>query len=480
MAQKEINKKTVVLGAGPAGLNVGRGMLPCSVSVDILERESYAGGLCRTFEDNGYFFDLGPHNIHTNKENIYLFLKSILGDQLIQNSPKINIFFNGRFVPYPLKGIWVFKVLGNPWRVFCAFADFLFARILMFVRKPKKEKSFRDWITNRFGRTLYSIYFEPYAQKAWKISSDEISTYVAEKRVPLLSIRDHIRMALKLSPKTFHSEDWAKIKSYYPHFGVGQITGFLAGSFLETGGKIHLGINILEVKRDGSRIEYVRYMENREEKTLPVDFLFSTIPINDFIKLIRPYPPEDVLQAAAGLDFCSERLLYIKVNKETVFDSMLVYFQSPEIKFNRVYDLRRFSPYCVPLSKDAICIEFTCSYGDNIWNASDKELFEEAMLVFEKNKMLSRSSIEGFLTKEVVHAYPRFRIGFQNRLDTIFNYLKDIENIITFGRQGLFCYANLDDVLDMSFKVAQSNVINSRSKIDYDYLFYEYLNLSRV
>lgn len=467
-------QKPVILGAGPAGLSVGWNLAVDGIPVTILEKSNEIGGLSITFNDDGYLLDLGPHNIHTVYPDIITFLKKTLGDDLYEHNPQVKIFFRERLVSYPLKGIYVFKALPIT-TIIPAGISFLWARFKMFLRDPKNDDSFEDWIKNRFGRILYNYYFGPYAQKAWKINASEISNYVAKKRVPILSLTDYIRGLLKKQPKIFHSEDWSQINHYYPRRGVGQITEFLSKGIVEHNGVIKNDINIISINGKENRIESVTYEKDGVIYTDETDFLFSTIPINDLIGLLNIGVPEDIKESAKGLDYCSEVLLYIKTKRANIFETPLTYFSDPHIRFNRVYEVGAFSKDCVPPGKSALCIEYTCNIGDEIWTAQPEKLFNDAMGVFEHYGMLKRDEVEGFLIRRITHAYPRFRIGFEERLRRILNYLSTIDNLITLGRQGLFCYANVDDVLHMGFRAVEMLNTIRKLGIDYHELFPKYV-----
>jgi len=470
----ELPQKPVIIGAGPAGLCVGWNLSLDGVAVTILEKTSETGGLSLTFRDGEYLFDLGPHNIHTVYPDIITFLKKILGEDLYQHNPEVKIFFRDRFISYPLKGIYVFKALPITTIIPAGFS-FLCARTKMFFRDPEDDSSFEKWIKNRFGRILYNYYFGPYAQKAWKINASEISNYVAKKRVPVISLTDYIRGVFKKRPKSFHSEDWAQINHYYPREGVGQITNYLAKGIKDNNGKIEKNTKILSINGNSNRVESVTFEQNGDVKTMETDFLFSTIPINEFISLLNLNVPEEVKKAASGLDYCSESLLYIKTLRANIFDSALTYFSDPKIKFNRVYEISSFSKECVPSGKSALCVEYTCNIGDDIWLASPEELFNDAIKVFEYYNILARTEVEGFLVRRITHAYPRFRIGFEERLKKILDYLSTLENVITLGRQGLFCYANVDDALHMGFRTAEMLSTIRMKGIDYNELFPKYV-----
>ena len=471
-------REVLILGAGPAGLAAALGLAEEQDSrVTIIEKETAAGGLCRTFEKDGCRLDYGPHIIHTTRPDILHFLQKILGADLQEQETKVKIYFNGKFVPYPIRG---FKVLTSLsfFTALRACADYLSARFLLTLRDPADDQSFKSWITNRFGRTLYNIYFGPYAQKAWKIPDDQISAYVARKRVPVVSLIDYIRSFIKLKPKNFHPEDPSTIRAYYPKYGVGQVTDFLERSVCQSSQSLITGSRAVRVKINGKKVESVTYERDNGLVSLPCDFLFSSIPLNEFISILDPAPQENVRAAAAGIDYCAERLLYIVADKKEVFDCGFLYFQDPKVRFNRVYLPKKHGPFCVPENKEVLCVEFTCSVGDDIWNVSDKELFEETIGVFQNLGLLKAREVSDFFSRYVTHAYPRFRTGFEKKLQTVFDFLETLENCVVLGRQGLFCYANLDEVLHMGFGAVEFYRAMRWTGIDYKSLFESYIHIN--
>lgn len=469
-------KKSVVIGAGPAGLCVGWDLSRCGKNVTILEKADNIGGLASSFKDGDYLFDLGPHNIHTTYKDILKLIKEMLKDDLRQHYPIVKIFFRGRFVSYPLKGIRVFSVL--PLRIMpIAIFSFLIARLRLFFRDPKKDDSFESWLRNRFGSILYKAYFHPYAQKVWMIHPSKISKYVAQKRVPLMSISDYLRNLFCKPVGKHHSEDVAFIENYYPRNGIGQLTDWLYNKTVENKGRIECKSEVIAVNGDTNEIKSVTYCQDGALKTIEADMLFATLPLNELIRTLKLDVPDGVREAAEQLEYVSEILFFLKVNKKGSFNSSLVYFSDPSIRFNRLYDIGAFSEDCVPSGKTAYCIEFTCNRGETLWNTKPDVLFHYIMEVFEKNKMLFISDVDGYCVKYITHAYPRFKIGFEKNVRKILNYLSTIENLIVLGRQGLFCYANVDDALYMGLKATGALRSHPVGGINYSVLFPRHVHL---
>ena len=50
------------------------------------------------------------------------------------------------------------------------------------------EENFEQWVTNRFGKRLYEIFFKTYTEKVWGIPCTEIRAEWAAQRIQGLSL----------------------------------------------------------------------------------------------------------------------------------------------------------------------------------------------------------------------------------------------------------------------------------------------------
>ncbi|MDP2816447.1 MAG: hypothetical protein Q8O19_07190, partial [Rectinemataceae bacterium] len=313
------------------------------------------------------------------------------------------------------------------------------------------------------------------AEKAWKIPASEISDYVAIQRVPVISIKDNIRQALGLKAKIKHTESY-DLDNYYLKYGAGSFPDRLWSGAMEKA-RLLTRCEPVAVRGKNGRVASVCWRDSAgkifEQST---DFVFSTIPLPDLIRIMDMDTPQVVKEAAAGLDFCAETLVYVKIRGDYNNIPSLLYFSDPEIKYNRLYNIGKWSQDCVPQGKSAFCVEYTCNIGDEVWNAPPEELYEYTKRTLLKFGLVQEEDIEGFSIRRIEHAYPRFRVGFEDRMKTIFGYLASVNNMITLGRQGLFSYANVDDVLHMAFRSYEAmNTMNVKG-VDYFDLFPRYTN----
>ena len=181
----------VVLGAGPAGLTASYELSKAGVKSIVLEQDSVVGGIARTVNHNGYRFDIGGHRFFTKVTVVEALWHEILGDDFIKRPRLSRIFYNGTFFSYPLKPMNALFGLGL-FETFRCLASYGKARLAPI----RPERNFADWVSNRFGKRLFEIFFKTYTEKVWGISTREIQAEWAAQRIKGLSLTTAIKNAL--------------------------------------------------------------------------------------------------------------------------------------------------------------------------------------------------------------------------------------------------------------------------------------------
>lgn len=461
--------KVVVLGAGLAGLSAAWLLAKQGYQVELVEQESYAGGLAITRSDGEYKWDLGPHNIHTNYPHIQKFLDKTFPQMFEHGLPSL-IYKNGRFLSYPLKGLKVIVSL-PPLRLLAACFTLFVARLKMFLGEPTKDNNFESWIINRFGKILFQEYFRDYPRKVWGIEPNQIDKYVCEKRVPVISLVELFRsLILGRQSRTDHPE-WAT-KHYYLPEGIGEMPDFFIKELNELGVKFHFSCRPQYIKSESDKVSSIVIVDSKcQEQELTADYLLSTIPINVLIKLFTDRS-ELAISAAASLDYVSSLLLFIKVRRSECLPAKLLYFSEPKLLFSRVSDVGGFSRLMVPESHNMICVEFPCSYEDKVWNMEESALAKHAIEALTERRIIKEEEVVGYFTEKVSHSYPRFREGFKENLTKCFDYINSFKNCLSYGRQGGFAYVNTDAVINLGFQAAESVIMSNASELSPSEWFY--------
>lgn len=187
------------------------------------------------------------------------------------------------------------------------------------------EDSLENFYVNRFGRKLYSMFFEGYTEKLWGRHSREISADWGSQRVKGLSIKVVIKdMLTPKSKKEAGKGETSLIEEfYYPKYGPGQLWEITAEEVKKLGGKICMNCKVTKILTDTkNHIKSVTYVKDDKEEILEGDIFMSTMPVKDLIAGMNDVP-KDMARIAAGLpyrDFVTVGLLVDKLNLKNKTD----------------------------------------------------------------------------------------------------------------------------------------------------------------
>jgi protoporphyrinogen oxidase len=95
-------KKTVIIGAGPAGLAAGYTLKKNDINCIVLEAEEQVGGISKTIQYKGYYFDLGGHRFFTKMDDVNHLWNEVLGKDFRKTPRLSRIYYRNRFFDYPL------------------------------------------------------------------------------------------------------------------------------------------------------------------------------------------------------------------------------------------------------------------------------------------------------------------------------------------------------------------------------------------
>ena len=152
--------RVIVCGGGPAGLTAAYILARRGFAVRVLESDSVLGGISRTARYKEYRFDIGGHRFFTKITPVQELWEEILADEFIDVPRMSRIVYNGKFFHYPLRAMNALTGLGlvNAVRILLSYAHAKWKPSLV-------EETFDQWVSNRFGRRLYEIYFKTYTEK---------------------------------------------------------------------------------------------------------------------------------------------------------------------------------------------------------------------------------------------------------------------------------------------------------------------------
>ena len=431
--------RTVVIGAGPAGLTAAYLLAKQGYAVTVLEGDDMVGGISRTAQYKGFRFDIGGHRFFTKIAPVEALWHEILGKEFISVPRMSRIHYGGKYFDYPLRAANALGGLGL-WNAFLIFLSYLKARIW----PSKVEENFEQWVSNRFGKRLYSIFFKTYTEKVWGIPCTEIRAEWAAQRIQGLSLAKAILSAAQLNKRS------TKIKSLinefqYPRLGPGQMWEMCRDRVIEMGNDVHMRHYAFKIDVENGRATGVWARTPDGDKFFPADHVINTMPVRNLVRAIHPPAPAPVREAAEGLRYRDFLVVALMLDKQNLFPDNWIYIHTPGVKVGRIQNFNNWSQAMVPVpGMTCIGMEYFCFKGDGLWESKDEDLIAQASMELESLGLASASLVKDGAVIRMPKAYPIYDSQYRGHLDVVREHIDRISNLHTVGRNGMHKYNNQD------------------------------------
>ncbi len=271
-----------VLGGGPAGLTAGYVLGGCNEKGAVFEGDTVVGGIARTVEFKGYRFDLGGHRFFTKIKPIERLWKDMLGDDFLTRPRLSRIYYNQRYISYPLEARDVVKRLGCIESARC-----LLSYLWSACQRHPPAETFEDWVTVRFGKRLYNTFFRTYTEKVWGIPGNQIMSQWAAQRIKDFSLPHAVKAMLGLSKETATT----LIEEFqYPRLGPGQMWEYFKDFVEERSIPVKFGHRCVGLTHEGGRITAARFQTDKGIVEHPVEGVVSSMPLSELVLSLDPRP----------------------------------------------------------------------------------------------------------------------------------------------------------------------------------------------
>lgn len=501
-------KKAIVIGAGPAGLTAAYELLTKSkdkdgnptIEVVVLEESESMGGISKTVNHNGNRMDMGGHRFFSKVPEVNEWWAQMLPlqgapslDDIILNRPVTlakdgpnpetenrvmlirhrvsRIFFNKKFFDYPIS--LKFETLANMGFGTTVAVGLSYLKTLFCKRK---EVSLEDFYINRFGRKLYSMFFENYTENLWGRHPAEIDPSWGAQRTKGLSIAAILKdIFSKLIPgNQSRKVETSLIEEFtYPKLGPGQLWDVTAEEIIKLGGTILKNHKVIGItKEQNQQLSSVTAAHHGGLDTIQGDYIISSMPIKDLVGGMNDVP-QKIAAIAKGLPYRDYMTLGVLVpaihlvnqTKLTTVGNIVpdcwIYVHEKAVQMGRFQIYNNWSPYMVKDLEHTVWLglEYFCHEGDSLWTMTD-----EAFSRFAVGEMIALGLIDradqvlDTHVERVKKAYPAYFDTYQE-MDQLVDYLSAIPNLFCVGRNGQHRYNNMDHSMCTSFE-AVKNILN--------------------
>ncbi|HEX7479659.1 MAG TPA: NAD(P)/FAD-dependent oxidoreductase [Polyangiales bacterium] len=449
--------KCVIIGAGPAGLTAAWDLCRAGVPTVVFEKDDIVGGISRTVRYKGFRYDIGGHRFFTKVESVNQWWADILDKEFMDRPRMSRIYYADKFFDYPLKPANALFGLGVLEAMHCGFS-YLRAQIA----PTQPENNLEDWVSNRFGKRLFQIFFKTYTEKVWGIPCTEISADWAAQRIKNLDLLTAVRNALFGSgnPGGKGQVVTTLIESFrYPRLGPGMMWERVAELLTEQGYAPRMQYDVVRIRHDGKRVVslVVRDRDGHEHDEQGSHFI-SSMPVRELVHALDPAPPKEVIEAADRLNYRDFLTVGLVIDKAEIFPDNWIYIHSPDVKVGRIQNFRSWSPFMVPEgeTKNSIGLEYFVNENDEIWSSKDSDLIELGKRECEKLGLFRASDVSDGVVIRMPKAYPVYDKIYKDALATIRSYLESLPNLQLVGRNGQHRYNNQDHSMVTAMLAAQN------------------------
>ena len=499
-------KEVIIIGAGPAGLTAAYELLDKSdkYNVTILEESNMIGGISRTVNYKGNRMDMGGHRFFSKVPEVNEWWEKMLPTQgampkddiklgrtssvvdggpnpektdivMLRRNRLSRIFFKSKFFDYPVSlKMSTLKNMGLGTTIVVGFS---YLKSVIFKRK---EKSLEDFYINRFGKKLYSMFFENYTENLWGRHPSQISPEWGAQRVKGLSIVAILKdMFGKVFKKKNRKVETSLIEEFsYPKLGPGQLWELTADKIVEKGGTIIKNAKVVKIHKNKKELlTGVSYLLDGKEVKINGDYVISSMPVKDLVESMNDVPKK-YLKIASGLpyrDYMTVGVLidHLNLKNETkikTFGNIVpddwVYVHDKKVKMGRFQIYNNWSPYLVKDVKKTVWmgLEYFCNEGDDMWSMSDDDFAHFGIEEMVKMNLIdSDKNVLDYHVERVKKAYPAYFDTYEH-MDDLRKYLNTIDNLYCVGRNGQHRYNNLDHSMCTSFETVKNIISGNKDK----------------
>ncbi len=439
--------KIAVIGAGPAGMTAAYELIKHIKDVDLYEAGPSVGGMSKTIELWNQKVDIGPHRFFSNDTRVNELWLEVVGQDYEMVDRLTRIYYNKKFFYYPIKAVNALTNMG----VFKAASCMLYYGLEK-ISPTKDTSTFEGWVTNRFGKKLYQIFFKTYTEKLWGIPCNVLDADFAAQRIKKFSLGEAIKTAL------FGNSGKHKTlvdQFAYPHGGTGIVYERMAKFVKEKGGSVNLKS---PVKKVITKNGIACAIELEDGTIKEYDHIISSMPLSLMVTRL-PEVPENIKQAAQSLKFRNTIIVYLNVQAENLFPDNWLYVHSNDLQMGRLTNFRNWVPHLYGKEKSTICaLEYWCYDNDEIWSMNEQKLIELAKEELRKTGLIGNTAISDGYVYKIPKCYPVYSTGYKDVLKPVEDYLNTIKNLHVIGRYGAFKYNNQDHSILMG-RLAAENII---------------------
>lgn len=416
----------LILGAGIAGLAAAYAFRQKGKQALVVEKDATYGGLCGSFEINGFRFDRFVHLTFAKDEKVNAIFHKSCGE-LIKHSPNPYNIYKGKWLKHPAQN-----------NLFPLEEQEKQKVIKDFLQRPSAEsiqpKNYEEWLRLQFGDYFAEHFPMVYTRKYWQKEASRLRTEWIGRRVYQPSVEEVVRGSkVEDTVQRYYAKEMR-----YPRKG-----GYKA-LLKELADRADIKYNSEVIKIDtGCKRVTFSNGENVEYENL-----YSSIPLPIVINALMTVPVE-VKEAASKLEATSGYHVSIALRSQNIPPYLWWYIYDEDILAARVYSPSLKSSDNAPEGCSSLQMEVYC--GKNEY--SKQQLLDGTVgrlvalgIIKQEDILFTHIGFEPFAN--VIFTKPIYEAR-----GVVRNYIHSL-GIKTFGRFGIWDYLWSDQSLLSGFEIA--------------------------
>lgn len=427
--------QTLILGAGLAGLSAAYHLAGHEYLV--IEKNSSPGGLCTSEEKQGFVFDRTGHWLHMRDERVQRLVASLPGIDWVTIARRAHVFSHNTITCYPFQS----HTFGLPPQVIreCVLG---FIRARYESDHAQAPQNFYEWCMSNLGEGISRHFMIPYNSKLYTVHPREFACHWCDTYIPVPTIEQVVDGAL-----TDPEHDSAGYNATFSYPRSGGI-GALPAALFSLCPQERFLFNVHPVAIDMQR--RIASLNNGEE--IGFSALVSTIPLRDFLRLVRCAHADRLHGAADRMTIAS--VSYFNAAFKTPPAHPGHWFYIPEERFMpcRVGFYSNVHEGMAPAGCSSAYIEYTHQgplADEGAFRSASVELLQQMGLFASAEDIL-------FMDYRLIeNGYVIFHREYPEDMQMIEDWCRE-SGVVLAGRYGRWVYSAMEDAVLDGMRAAET------------------------
>jgi len=221
----------------------------------------------------------------------------------------------------------------------------------------------------------------------------------------------------------------------YPAHGAGELMEALSTHLAVGGVRLTLETQVVRLSTDRDRVVEVVLADGRH---LQPAWITCSASLPDLVRLVRPRPPREVLDAATRLAYRNQVGCLLTLAGEAVGSAQWTAWPDPAVPFARTTEPANLSRSLSPPGFTSLLVDNWCGPEDELWTLGTDELVARTTRTLGRLGVLDPGRVRRGYRIATRHALPVPAAGHERALATVQRWMASFRNLLPLGQGATF------------------------------------------